>query len=106
MTARSKGLSRRYVMRHHVLPNALIPIITVIGYNFGYSLTGAILVESVFAWPGLGSLFIASITGRDYPVLEGIFLVTAITVVSVNLLTDLMYCIADPRVRDASWKHD
>jgi ABC-type dipeptide/oligopeptide/nickel transport system permease component len=99
LTALSKGLSERRVLWRHVLPNALIPVITVIGYNFGQSLTGAILIESVFAWPGLGSLFIASITNRDYPVLEGIFLLTAIAVVLANLITDLLYSVIDPRIR-------
>jgi peptide/nickel transport system permease protein len=98
LTARSKGLSQRQVLWRHVLPNALIPVITVIGYNFGQSLTGAILTESVFAWPGLGSLFIGSIANRDYPVLQGIFLLAATTVVIVNCLTDLLYRLADPRV--------
>ena len=74
LTAKAKGLSRRTILWRHVLPNALIPVVTVIGYNFGYSLTGAILTETVFAWPGLGSLFITSIAIRDYPVLQGIFL--------------------------------
>jgi len=99
LTAKAKGLSRRYVLWRHVLPNALIPVVTVIGYSFGYSLTGAILTETVFAWPGLGNLFIKSIASRDYPVLQGIFLVTAITVVIANLLTDLLYVVVDPRVR-------
>lgn len=99
LTARAKGLSRREVLWRHVLPNSLIPVITVIGYNFGYSLTGAILVETVFAWPGLGNLFITSIGNRDYPVLQGIFLLTAVTVVIVNVLTDMLYGVFDPRVR-------
>jgi len=99
LTAKAKGLRRRQVLWRHVLPNALIPVATVIGYNFGYALTGAILVETVFAWPGLGSLFIASIGNRDYPVLEGIFLFTAIAVVIANIATDLIYAVLDPRVR-------
>jgi peptide/nickel transport system permease protein len=82
-----------------VLPNAIIPVVTVIGYNFAYSLTGAILVETVFAWPGLGNLFIVSITNRDYPVLQGILLVSAFMVVLVNLATDLLYAFLDPRIR-------
>jgi peptide/nickel transport system permease protein len=99
LTAKAKGLRRRQVLWRHVLPNALIPVATVIGYNFGYSLTGAILVETVFAWPGLGNLFITSIGNRDYPVLEGIFLLTAIAVVIANVATDLLYATLDPRVR-------
>ena len=99
LTARAKGLGRRAVLWRHILPNALIPVATVIGYNFGYSLTGAILVETVFAWPGLVQLFITSIGNRDYPVLQGIFLFTAVTVVLVNVATDMMYALLDPRVR-------
>ena len=99
LTARAKGLSERAVLWKHVLRNSLIPVITVIGYNFGYSLTGAILTETVFAWPGLGSLFVTSISNRDYPVLAGIFLLAAIAVVLANLITDLLYAAADPRVR-------
>ncbi|WP_160118056.1 ABC transporter permease [Pandoraea pulmonicola] len=99
LTAKAKGLSRRTIMWRHVLPNAMIPVITVIGYNFGQSLTGAILVETVFAWPGIGSLFITSIANRDYPVLQGIFLLSAVSVVAVNILTDILYVLLDPRVR-------
>ena len=99
LTARAKGLGRRAVLWRHVLRNAGIPVITVIGYNFGASLTGAILTETVFAWPGLGALFISSIGNRDYPVLAGIFLLSAIAVVLANLVTDLLYAAADPRVR-------
>jgi peptide/nickel transport system permease protein len=98
LTARSKGLRQQRVLWRHVLPNALIPVVTVIGYGFGHSLTAAILTEAVFAWPGLGNLFIGSIATRDYPVLEGIFLLTAVTVVVANLITDLLYLIIDPRV--------
>ena len=98
-TAMAKGLSRRAILWRHVLPNAMIPVVTVIGYSFGYSLTGAILVETVFAWPGLGSLFVASIGNRDYPVLQGILLLSAIMVVLANLATDLVYALLDPRVR-------
>ena len=100
LTAMAKGLSRRTILWRHVLPNAMIPVVTVIGYNFGYSLTGAILVETVFAWPGLGSLFVTSIGNRDYPVLQGIFLLlSAVMVVIANLATDLVYALLDPRVR-------
>lgn len=101
LTAKAKGLSRRAVLWRHVLPNAMIPVITVIGYNFGHSLTGAILVETVFGWPGIGSLFITSISNRDYPVLQGIFLLAAVSVVVINILTDLLYAFLDPRVRSS-----
>lgn len=101
LTAKAKGLSRRVILWRHVLPNAMIPVITVIGYNFGHSLTGAVLVETVFAWPGIGSLFISSIANRDYPVLQGIFLLAAVSVVVINILTDLLYAFLDPRVRSS-----
>jgi peptide/nickel transport system permease protein len=99
LTAKAKGLSPRTILWRHVLPNAMIPVVTVIGYNFGHSLTGAILVETVFAWPGIGNLFITSITNRDYPVLQGIFLLAGVSVVVINILTDLLYALLDPRVR-------
>ncbi|MBH1963657.1 MAG: ABC transporter permease [Comamonadaceae bacterium] len=102
LTAKAKGLSRRTILWKHVLPNAMIPVITVIGYNFGHSLTGAILVETVFAWPGIGSLFITSITNRDYPVLQGIFLLAAVSVVVINIFTDLLYALLDPRVKTSN----
>ncbi len=101
LTARAKGISHRAVLWRHVLRNAAIPVITVVGYNFGTSLTGAILTETVFAWPGLGGLFINSIANRDYPVLSGIFLLASIAVVVVNIITDLLYAVADPRIRMA-----
>jgi ABC-type dipeptide/oligopeptide/nickel transport system permease component len=101
LTARAKGIPRGAVLWRHVLRNAAIPVITVVGYNFGTSLTGAILTETVFAWPGLGGLFINSIANRDYPVLSGIFLLASIAVVMANIITDLLYAVADPRIRMA-----
>jgi ABC-type dipeptide/oligopeptide/nickel transport system permease component len=98
LLALAKGLRPPRVFWRHVLPNALIPVITVIGYNFGYALTGAILTETVFGWPGLGYVFITSITKRDYPVLQGIFLLASISVVLANTLTDLAYAAVDPRI--------
>jgi peptide/nickel transport system permease protein len=103
LTARAKGLSERRVLWGHVLRNGLIPVITVIGYNFGYSLTGAILTETVFAWPGLGGLFVSSIEYRDYAVLSGIFLLAATAVVLANLITDILYAVVDPRIRTATF---
>lgn len=96
--ALAKGLRPGYVFWRHVMPNALIPIVTVIGFNFGSALTGAVLTETVFGWPGIGSLFVASIVKRDYPVLEGVFLLTSFAVLAVNLITDLTYGLIDPRV--------
>lgn len=101
LTARAKGLSDSAVLWRHVLRNSLIPVVTVIGYNFGYSLTGAILTETIFAWPGLGGLFVSSIEFKDFPVLSGIFLLAATTVVASNLITDILYAVVDPRVRKA-----
>jgi peptide/nickel transport system permease protein len=101
LTARAKGLSEGAILWRHVLPNGLMPVITVIGYNFGYSLTGAILTETVFGWPGLGGLLVGSINNRDYPMLTGIFLFVATLVVIANLVTDLIYAVVDPRVRVA-----
>jgi peptide/nickel transport system permease protein len=98
-TARAKGLSERSTFWRHVLPNAMLPVITVMGYHFGAALTGTIMVESVFAWPGLGSLLLNSITNRDYPVVQGVFLLSASVVVLANVLTDLIYGLVDPRIR-------
>ena len=98
LLALAKGLHPTYVYWRHVMPNALIPIVTVVGYTFGSALTGAILTETVFGWPGIGTLFVASITKRDYPVLEGIFLLTSIAVLVANLVTDLLYAVIDPRI--------
>jgi peptide/nickel transport system permease protein len=105
LTARAKGLSMRRVMWTHALPGAMGPILTVIGYQFGYALTGAILVETVFGWPGIGTLFVSAISQRDYPVLEGIFILSAISVVLANLVTDLVHALLDPRVREAQTSH-
>jgi peptide/nickel transport system permease protein len=99
MTARAKGLSRQHVLWRHVLPNAIIPIIAVFGYQFGHALTSSLLVETVFAWPGIGTLMVSSIARRDFPVLQGILLLSTILVVLANLLSDLLYAFADPRIR-------
>jgi peptide/nickel transport system permease protein len=99
VTALAKGSSDRRLFWRHVLPNGLIPIVSVIGYNFGLALTGAILVESVFAWPGLGSLFMTSIGNRDYPTLQGIFILSGTAVVLANIVTDTLYGLIDPRMR-------
>jgi peptide/nickel transport system permease protein len=97
--ARSKGVRERTVIWTHALRNAFLPVITVIGLHFRTLIAGAILTETVFAWPGLGRLTFDSITSRDYPVLMGILLVIGITVVIGNLLTDIAYAYLDPRVR-------
>lgn len=102
ITATAKGLTMREVLWRHALPNAMIPVATVIGYQFGHALTGTIMVEAVFAWPGLGGLFLSSIASRDYPVLQGIFIFAALTTVIANLVTDIVYGYIDPRIRQAS----
>ena len=102
LTAKAKGLSRREILWKHVLPNAASPIVTVIGFNFGHCLTGAILVEAVFAWPGLGNAFIASIQNRDYAVSQGTFLFVALAVILANFVTDILTALIDPRIRQST----
>jgi ABC-type dipeptide/oligopeptide/nickel transport system permease component len=97
-TARSKGLSESRVAYGHALRNALMPLTTLVGNEFGTMLSGAVLVETVFAWPGLGRLMIDSIETRDYPVLMGLFLLVTIGVVVANLITDILYSVLDPRI--------
>ena len=98
-TARAKGLSERVVLFRHAFPNALIPIITVVGLQFGTLLAGAIVTETIFSWPGIGRLAVQAIGARDYPLLQGCILVIALSYVVVNLVTDLLYAWVDPRVR-------
>ena len=98
-TARAKGLPERAVVVKHALKNAMIPVVTVLGDQFGRLLGGAILTETVFAWPGLGRYLIESISQRDYPAVQGAILLFASAVVIINLLVDLSYGMLDPRVR-------
>lgn len=98
-TARAKGLSKRRIVVKHALRNALIPVITVMGLQVGIMLSGAILTETIFAWPGIGKWLIESIARRDYPVVQGGLLLVATIVITVNLLVDLMYGVVNPRVR-------
>jgi ABC-type dipeptide/oligopeptide/nickel transport system permease component len=98
-TARAKGLSERAVLYRHAFPNALVPIITIIGLQFGTLLAGTIVTESIFAWPGIGRLTVQAIQARDYPLLQGCILMIALSYVVVNLLTDVVYSLADPRIR-------
>ena len=98
-TARAKGLSGGRVVVVHGLRNALIPVVTVVGLQVGALLGGAILTETIFSWPGVGHWLVESIQRRDYPVLQGIFLMLAVTVVLANLIADLVYGLLDPRVR-------
>ncbi|MGA2276916.1 MAG: ABC transporter permease [Terracidiphilus sp.] len=98
-TARAKGLSERIVICRHALPNALVPIITVIGLQFGALLAGAIVTETIFSWPGLGRLTVSAISNRDYALVQGCLLAIGLTYVLVNLLTDVIYRWVNPRMR-------
>lgn len=98
-TARAKGLTRSVVFRRHILRNALSPIITVVGLQLGHLLSGAVLVEYVFNWPGMGSLLFQAVSQRDYPEVQGVALVAAGLFVFLNVLVDLSFALLDPRVR-------
>jgi ABC-type dipeptide/oligopeptide/nickel transport system permease component len=98
-TARAKGLSTQVILLRHAFRNALIPIITILGLQFGTLLAGTIVTETIFSWPGIGRLTVQAISARDYPLLQGCILVIAVSYVAVNLLTDLLYAVIDPRVR-------
>ena len=99
LAARARGVSPFRAVVHHAFRNSLIPVVTVIGLQFGAVLTGAVITETIFAWPGVGRLLIQSISFRDYPVVEGCILLIAVTYVTMNVLTDLVYGLLDPRIR-------
>lgn len=98
-TARAKGLRDRVVIWRHVVRNALLPVVTMVGYRIAFILSGTIVVETIFAWPGLGQLFFSSIDRKDYQVVQAIVLLLATIVVVANLVTDLVYAYIDPRIR-------
>lgn len=98
-TARAKGLPERTVVYRHALRNAMIPVLTVLGLQFGALLAGAIVTEKIFSWPGIGRLTIDAISNRDYYVVQGCILVIGLTYVAVNFLTDVLYSVANPRIR-------
>lgn len=98
-TARAKGLSEKVVIIKHALSNAMIPIITIVGLQSGALLSGAIITETIFSWPGIGRLTIQAINTRDYPLLQGCVLIIALSYVTVNLLTDILYAYFDPRIK-------
>ncbi len=98
-TARAKGLPPRRVIGLHALRNALIPVVTVIGLQVGVLLAGAILTETIFAWPGIGKWLVDSISRRDYPSVQGGLLLIALLVMTVNLVVDLLYGLINPRIR-------
>jgi peptide/nickel transport system permease protein len=98
-TARAKGLSEGAVVYRHALRNAMIPVLTVLGLQFGALLAGAIVTETIFSWPGIGRLTIQAIGNRDYYLVQGCILAIGLTYVAVNFLTDLLYSVANPRIR-------
>ena len=99
LTARAKGLSTFQILKDHALKNAMLPIVTIIAINLGFTVAGAIQIEAVFSWPGLGGAIFDSVIRRDYPVLQGAFLLIAVTVILANLIAELMYSYLDPRVQ-------
>ncbi len=98
-TARAKGLPERTVVYKHALRNAIIPVLTLIGLQFGALLAGAIVTETIFSWPGIGRLTVSAISNRDYALVQGCILAVGLTYVMVNLLTDILYTVANPRIR-------
>ncbi len=101
LTARAKGLSTYRIIRHHALRNAILPMVTLIALNLGFTVSGAIQVEAVYSWPGLGALTVNAVGDRDFPVLQGAFLLIAVAVVLANLIAELVYGWLDPRVSEA-----
>ncbi len=99
LTAKAKGLSHLQILRDHALQNAMLPIVTLIALNLGFTVSGAIQVETVFSWPGLGSMIFEAVRRQDYPVLQGAFLLVAVSVIVANLIADLVYGALDPRVK-------
>ena len=99
LTAKAKGLNPLQVLKAHGLRNASLPLVTIIAMDLGFALGGSIQIETIFSWPGLGSLMFDSIGQRDYPVLQAVFLVLALLVISANFIADLTYAILDPRIR-------
>ena len=98
-TARAKGLGERTVIFRHALRNALVPVITIVALDFAGMISGAIITETIFAWPGMGRLFIESMNGRDYPVLMALLMIGSLALVVMNLLTDIIYSLVDTRIR-------
>ncbi|HZM23096.1 MAG TPA: ABC transporter permease [Anaerolineales bacterium] len=99
LTAKAKGLSAFQILKDHALKNAMLPIVTIVAINLGFTVAGAIQIETVFSWPGLGGAVFEAINRRDYPVLQGVFLLIAVSVVIANLIADLTYAYLDPRVQ-------
>jgi peptide/nickel transport system permease protein len=100
LTAKAKGLSTFQIIRRHAFRNAMLPIVTLIALNLGFTVSGAIQVETVYSWPGLGKLTVDAVAQRDFPVLQGAFLLLAIAVIGANLIAELIYLRLDPRVSE------
>ncbi|ECI7685951.1 ABC transporter permease [Salmonella enterica subsp. enterica] len=98
-TARAKGLSEAVILTRHAIPNSLIPVVTVIALQMGILLGGAVVTETVFAWPGIGRLIVQSIDARDFPVIQASILLLAVTFVVLNLIADILYYLIDPRMK-------
>ncbi|CAN5703567.1 ABC transporter permease [soil metagenome] len=97
--ARAKGLKSNTVVMRHAFHNALIPVVTILGLQFGYLLSGAFVIENVFAWPGIGRFSVQALVWRDYPTIQGIVMITALIFLTINLLVDVLYALIDPRIR-------
>lgn len=100
LTAKAKGLSTFQILKDHALKNAMLPMVTIIALNLGFTVSGAIQIETVFSWPGLGGAIFTAVGRRDYPMLQGAFLLIAVSVIFANLIADLLYSYLDPRVQD------
>ena len=98
LTAKAKGLSTFQILKDHALKNAMLPLVTIIALNLGFTVAGAIQIEAVFSWPGLGGMIYDAVVQRDYPMLQGAFLLITITVIVANMIADLLYSVLDPRV--------
>ena len=98
-TARAKGLKESAVLKNHALRNALLPVVTMVGLNLAFAIGGVIEAETVFSWPGVGRLLYDAVMKRDYPLLQGVFLVFAVAVVLANFVVDMIYGFIDPRVK-------
>jgi peptide/nickel transport system permease protein len=99
LTAKAKGLSTFQILKDHALKNAMLPIVTIIAINLGFTVAGVIQIETVFSWPGLGGAIFEAVGRRDFPILQGAFLMIAVSVVIANLIADLTYSYLDPRVQ-------
>ena len=99
LTAKAKGLSTFQILKDHAIKNAMLPLVTIIAINLGFTVAGAIQIETVFSWPGLGGAIYEAVGRRDFPVLQGAFLLIAIAVITANLIADLTYSSLDPRIQ-------